>query len=201
MCGDLGMSVAEAYAGAIIRKPMSWEEYLELPEKPKAEWVDGVAFIMSPARKEHISIASRLERLLWDSLDNVDIYREVAYKVLNRSRIPDVTVVEQNQQDEPEFVTIPPLIVLEVLSRSTRKTDLFVKSEEYLAGGAHQYWIADPEGWLMVRENTPDGWKLVTNIDKFNPVAQVAVKGHGTVTLNYVEIFGDPPKKTSSDFA
>ena len=27
--------------------PMSWEQYLLLPDKPRAEWVDGVAVIMN----------------------------------------------------------------------------------------------------------------------------------------------------------
>ena len=39
---------------ALERLHMSWEEYLRLPDQPKAEWVDGeVVVLMSPVGYDH----------------------------------------------------------------------------------------------------------------------------------------------------
>jgi Uma2 family endonuclease len=64
---------------------------------------------------------------------------------------PDVAVLRRAPPLESHEVGIP-LLVVEVLSRSSRYTDRFVKVERYLAAGVAEVWLVDPEaGEIEVR--------------------------------------------------
>lgn len=200
-------TATEAEIEQITRLPMSWEEYLDLPDYyrtadgfegriSKAEWWHGEAIIMmAPMRKVHSRLTSRLERLLEDSLTGVEIYHEVRHRLPDGVLVPDILVVEADGDDDPVFVNQVPLVVVEVLSPSTRTYDLFEKSDKYQAAGVMQYWIVDSAGWLVVRANTVDGWKTIATVDKENPQAQVTVSGAGVVNLNYDDIFQNLPSQ------
>jgi Uma2 family endonuclease len=58
-------------------------------------------------------------------------------------RIPDVAVFAgvSPQQSVPE---IPPLVVIEILSKDDRHSDLMQKLEEYRTWGVPNIWIVDP---------------------------------------------------------
>ena len=67
------------------------------------------------------------------------------------ARIPDVTVVTQEQWermlDREAIIRLnesPPLLVVEVVSESTRTTDYRSKRVEYNLLGIREYWIVDP---------------------------------------------------------
>lgn len=56
---------------------------------------------------------------------------------------PDVAVVRRSDVGRRHLV--PPLLVAEVLSPSTRAFDQLIKREAYDRGGVEAYWIVDPE--------------------------------------------------------
>jgi Uma2 family endonuclease len=173
------------------RVPMSWEEFLELPERPRHEWVDGEAvFLMSPARVAHGTAVMRLGALLMRTLPDLDAMTEVGWKMRRSHRVPDLMLVPSPAPDAPYLIE-PPLIVVEVLSPSTRREDLVRKNREYAEGGALQYWVVDLEaGALEVYENTGDGyWDSVAVIEKRQPEAKVVVGGRGTVGLRFEDVF------------
>lgn len=68
--------------------------------------------------------------------------------------VPDILVVPLELIGNRE-ITGAPLIVVEILSPSTRMTDLTVKKERMRRAGVAQYWIADPQ------EPSLTGWRLV----------------------------------------
>ncbi len=57
---------------------------------------------------------------------------------------PDVLVARRSDLG-PERLERPPLLVIEVLSPSTRRIDLAAKRMAYAEAGVAGYWIVDPE--------------------------------------------------------
>lgn len=67
------------------------------------------------------------------------------------SRIPDVTVLPQQQwqelRDKEAIIRLnepPPILVVEVVSESTKGVDYRAKRSEYSVLGIAEYWIVDP---------------------------------------------------------
>lgn len=71
-------------------------------------------------------------------------------------RIPDITVFLQAQWDAMEDRESvirahepPPLMVVEVVSPSTERTDYRTKRTEYAVLDIAEYWIVDPMRWIV----------------------------------------------------
>jgi Uma2 family endonuclease len=58
-------------------------------------------------------------------------------------RIPDISVV--TRPPEGRVPDSPPLIVIEILSKDDRHSDLIGKLEEYLTWGVPNIWVIDPQ--------------------------------------------------------
>lgn len=172
----------------LLRVRMSWEEYLALPEKPRAEWVDGEAVIMNaPVGFDHGNAAGRLIVLLTACFPDHYVGPEVGlWLPRNRLRGPDVMLVDH--RPEGDFVTDPPLMAAEVLSRSTRSEDTVRKLQEYAEGRVGQYWIVDPElRRIDVLGNNDGVWEIVAKLDDDHPTADVELAGV-TVPLDLRQI-------------
>ncbi len=59
--------------------------------------------------------------------------------------VPDIVVARREDLGEKE-ITRPPLLIVEVLSESSRLSDPTVKRAKYEQLGVPAYWIADPIG-------------------------------------------------------
>ncbi len=88
---------------------------------------------------------------------------------LDTVRIPDVVVMQRNdwqalQEREAviDFDLSAPLLIIEVISPSTKTVDYRAKRTEYAARDIPEYWIIDPlESKVSVLINS-DGWYDVT---------------------------------------
>jgi Uma2 family endonuclease len=81
---------------------------------------------------------------------------------------PDLLVADLAQISQ-RAIEGPPLLVIEVLSPSSRAYDRRLKAARYLALGVRHYWIVDPDrrqvvcqqaeggGWVVVSEARDDG--------------------------------------------
>jgi Uma2 family endonuclease len=58
---------------------------------------------------------------------------------------PDIVVVSDPAQVSKRGIEGPPLVVVEVLSPSTRASDRTIKAQRYARLGIAHYWIVDPE--------------------------------------------------------
>ncbi len=115
----------------------------------------------------------------------------------NRLRAPDLMVVER--RPTTTWVTEPPVLVVEVLSPSTRLEDLVRKSVEYAEGGAGQYWVVDPEARVIeVLRNVDGAWETLLRLDDATTTGEVAVGEHGVVRLDLAR---DHPDLTDLDAA
>lgn len=177
--------------------PMSYEEYLALPEQPRTEWVDGVVVMMAatpvpPHQRAARRLANRLE------LDLPQLWVECGLTVVlprNRERVPDIVALAHRPGPDPSELTrgwqiqLCPVLVAEVLSPSTRREDLIRKSVEYAERGISQYWVVDPEArTIEVLANGEGIWDVLAVIDNERPSAEVGVGEWGTVTVELAGI-------------
>jgi Uma2 family endonuclease len=60
--------------------------------------------------------------------------------------VPDLLVVGDPSSVSGRGIEAPPLLVVEILSPSTRKQDRGLKAQRYRELGVRHYWIVDPDG-------------------------------------------------------
>jgi Uma2 family endonuclease len=169
---------------SLQRIPMSWEDYLLTPEHPRHEWVDGVVVVAPNAGLDHQHYSRLLANLLTAALPGLFVVEAPNVKLpRNRVRIPDVVALPVRERGT--FVEGVPVLVVEILSPSTRTEDTMRKSGEYAEAGISQYWLLDPEvGRLDVLANVDGSWHQHALLDAAEPAGEVTVPGHGTVGID-----------------
>lgn len=128
------------------------EFYNLITENDKAEFIQGEVILHSPVKRGHNTAASLLHQLI-----NVYVIRnklgEVGYDKLmihltRNSYEPDICFFgyEKSQHFTDEQMLFPaPDFVVEVLSKSTEKTDRGIKMIDYAASGVGEYWLIHPQ--------------------------------------------------------
>ena len=170
------------------RVRMSWEDYLALPERPRAEWVDGEVVInVAPVRFDHGDAVGSLIGLLKSVFPDHYVVTEVGlWLPRNRLRAPDLMLVSERPDDA--WVRDAAILVVEVLSPSTRSEDTIRKSMEYAAGGVGQYWVVEPDLRALDVWRLVDGeWELEARVDDAHPLAEVGLAG-GVVPLDLRQV-------------
>lgn len=118
------------------------------------EVIEGVKFMAPVANLDHSDIIGRLHFCFvkyflehkngYAYTDDVDVHFSdgTLFK-------PDLIVVLEKNADIIDWykgIYGAPDMVVEVLSKSTRKNDLTIKKDAYEANGIREYWIIDP--WI-----------------------------------------------------
>ena len=175
------MTIAIAKTTQNTKSRVTFADYLTYFDgsDTKYELVDGELVAMSLATGKHGGITKFLERdldgeiertgLLWIALQGIVGVRCPRGIGLDTVRIPDVVVMQRNdwqalQEREAviDFDLSAPLLVIEVISPSTKNIDYRAKRTEYAARDIPEYWIVDPlEAKVSVLINS-DGWYDVT---------------------------------------
>lgn len=124
---------------------ISLRDYLTTTYRPDREYVDGAVLERHMGKWEH----SRVQALLtgWfiqhESLWRVQVATEWRTQVSGtRVRIPDLVLVRRGAQ--PEVLTVPPLLVVEILSPDDSYSALQQRADDYLAMGVETIWMVDP---------------------------------------------------------
>ncbi len=131
-------------ADTMLRQQMSYEEFLALGDEVRAEYVDGIALVTPPAGPRHNRTARWTAQAIEDACPGLFVATESGLATgPSRLRVPDVYALAQSES--VLFSEQIPVVVVEVLSSTTRTEDTLRKSHEYAELGIGQYWIIDPE--------------------------------------------------------
>ena len=129
------------------------EDYLSLPDEKRVEMIDGVFYDMSAPTYAHQIIAGEIYTKLRNYISNqkgtcmpfispADIQLDCDDKTIVQ---PDVFVVCDRSKIRMARLFGNPDFVVEILSPSTRKKDMNIKTEKYRLAGVREYWIVDPD--------------------------------------------------------
>jgi len=114
---------------------ISEEAYLqsELLSEVKREYIDGVIYAMAGASKNHQRITGNVSRKFGNQLENTPcepFASDIKVKVGSQFFYPDVMVVCEDENGN-DYYTEKPVIIVEVLSKSTRRMDETAKKFAY----------------------------------------------------------------------
>jgi Uma2 family endonuclease len=124
---------------------ISLSEYLDTSYRPDCEYVDGEVRERNVGKWEH----SRLQWLLalwfgrheqdWGIVGSTEQRIQIAG---NKVRVPDLVVLLPGPQ--PDVLTDPPLLVIEILSPKDTYTETEERARDYREMGVPMVWILDP---------------------------------------------------------
>ena len=114
---------------------ISEAEYLagERISEIKHEYIDGEVYAMAGASRSHNIIASTIARKFGNHLENtpcITFSSDMKVKAEDCFFYPDVSVVCDDKQGD-DYFTEAPLIIVEVMSKSTRRRDKSTKFQAY----------------------------------------------------------------------
>jgi len=134
---------------------LTFEEYLTYNDGTdnSYELEDGELILMNPPTFDHALIIRFLANnfdaeitrlnLPWLTLQGIGVRISI-----NRSRIPDISVINREQIIRRDISAILELaiIAVEIVSPESRTRDYRFKRSEYSVVGIPEYWIVDPVG-------------------------------------------------------
>ena len=126
-------------------------------EDTRAELIDGVMIVHSPASATHDDVSGFVRALMSFYADVKGLGMvlgpdSLVHLAAGRKCAPDVFFIRQEQVPIPlpkEFEGAPDLVV-EVLSPSNRYDDLHDKRAVYRAAGVGEIWFIDPEQYQVL---------------------------------------------------
>jgi Uma2 family endonuclease len=125
---------------------VSLEEYLQTSYRPDCDYVDGILEERNVGDSDHSDIQSeiifwfRRRKEEWNIRVNGELRTRVGER---RYRVPDVCVRLLSAPRE-KFVTVPPLIAIEILSPDDRLPRVIPRLRDFLAMGVPNVWLLDP---------------------------------------------------------
>jgi Uma2 family endonuclease len=156
---------------------LTFAEYLKYTDGSdrRYELVNGELIQMSLGTGQHGAIIKSIERTLeteianqnrdWVVLPGLVGIRSPRGGKWDTCRIPDLVVIPSEQwrtlatrEAVIEFTESPPILVVEVVSESTKTTDYRAKRSEYSILDIPEYWIVDPLLSKVTVFTLDDGW-------------------------------------------
>jgi Uma2 family endonuclease len=127
---------------------LTYEDLRELPDDGRRyELLDGALVVTPAPGGRHQVVVGALYRLLWAARTRGTTVLVSPIDFVPRAESvlqPDVAVVDE-EEAEQQRLTRPPLLVVEVISPSSRTLDLGAKRYAYAQAGVANYWVVDPE--------------------------------------------------------
>jgi len=140
-------------SSVIKNNVISSDEYLkdEIARKVKHELIDGQIYAMAGASANHDRISSNVSRKFGNHLENSPCEpfgSDMKVKAGSKFFYPDVIVDCQFDESQP-YYTKSPIIIVEVLSKSTRRIDETTKRFSYMN-------IPSLEEYILIEQDIVD---------------------------------------------
>ena len=128
------------------------EDYYNLPNEHRVELIDGVIYDMTAPTYVHQGFGGEIYAVFRDYIRKnkgkcmafispADIQLDRDNKTMVQ---PDVFVICDRDKLKKRVLFGAPDLVVEILSPSTRKKDIVIKTRKYRLAGVREYWIVDP---------------------------------------------------------
>ena len=130
-------------------------EYLqgELISDIKHEYIDGEVYAMAEASRNHLRLVGNLHTALNRHLNNSPCEPFVNYLKVKANRnffYPDVMVICDDPQGN-DYYTEQPVLIVEVLSKATRRLDKTVKFNAYKALPSLQEYVLIEQDYVEIQ--------------------------------------------------
>ncbi len=140
--------------------PWTVDDLDDFPEgsTTRYELVDGALLVSAEPSLQHQRVNLQLARLLQDAAPpELEVFLPVDVRLSPLRQIaPDVTVVRREDATGRRLDRAP-LLVVEVLSPSTRTVDLVLKRRVLEEAGVPSYWLVDPDDGVVTVLELEDG--------------------------------------------
>lgn len=160
---EASLTVREApclYGRAIEKRQGEYTvaDYYAWPEEERIELIDGVIYDMGAPLLVHQDLvgelAYQLKSFIKGKKGTCRVYEapvDVQLDCDNKTMVqPDILVVCKKDKLTRKNMQGAPDLVVEVLSKGTRKKDMTIKLNKYTEAGVREYWIVDPEKECIV---------------------------------------------------
>lgn len=128
--------------------PLTYHEVQQFPDDGyRYELVDGELLVTASPNTVHQRAVTQLAVLLVSAVpdDMEALVGPVDWYVRPTTAfVPDLVVVRRGARADAQRLLEPPVLVVEVLSPSTRHRDVGLKMRAYEDAGLAWYWVVDP---------------------------------------------------------
>lgn len=173
--------VKEAAAAYGVKKQGEYtvEDYRALPDDQRVELIDGVLYDMAAPTGIHQVVGGEIHAMLREYIRSkkgrcllmyspIDVQLDCDNKTIVQ---PDVLVLCDTSRLSGNTIWGAPDFVVEVLSKSTRKKDMFVKLNKYMNAGVREYWMVDFDKMkVVVYDFAGENYPVIYGIHDVIPV-------------------------------
>ena len=134
-----------------LKQKLDYDDYAGIPpDRDRYEIIDGDLYVTPAPSPFHQRMSKRLQRKLEAHFEGAgigEVFNAPIDLILTNHDVvqPDLVVVSTPTQISQRGIEGTPLLVVEILSPSTRNQDRNVKGRRYAELGVPHYWIGDPE--------------------------------------------------------
>ena len=136
----------------LLKEPYTSDDYWNLPERTRAELIDGTFYNMAPPSRIHQRLVMELAATVRDYIrqnhGNCQVYPAPFAVNINADDTdwvePDISVICDPNKLTDRGCQGAPDLIFEIVSPSSRKMDYILKNAIYSQAGVHEYWIVDP---------------------------------------------------------
>lgn len=155
------------------------EDYRALPDEKRMELIDGVLYDMAAPTGIHQIVGGEIYAVLREYIRKkkgrclpmyspIDVQLDCDDKTIVQ---PDVLVLCDTGKLSGNTISGAPDFIVEVISKSTRKKDMFLKLNKYMEAGVREYWMVDFEKMkVLVYDFNHDNYPIIYGTDSVVPV-------------------------------